>query len=1362
MNIRRYILGAACLLGVIQTQAQRWDTYFAYNNVSQIALTPDHVYAVSDGSLFSVEKQTEKVRIYNRQSGLHSTGISCIGYDNRSGCLIVAYKTGKIDLLGANGVQYIGELYDKDMTQRKTIYNITIEGRMAYLSTHYGVQTLDLRENKLVDSYWLRPGGQETPIADVQIKNDSIYAFSTDSLYCAALKDNLVDYTVWHRELRSGRIAPDTDKGTHYKDGKDEWYAGGTEGIIRFTVSGRVAYKPQGPLNNNPYRLTTKGDKLWVVSGGRWTAQNDNPGVVMRYDGSQWTNIKNDEIQSVVGNKALDFMNVAVDPRDTEHYYVTSYGCGLFEFQGNKAVRQYLPASDNSLGSAVADNPTRYTRLDLATFDSKNRLWLMNAGSVANQLNCLDAAGEWHGMPLKVDNSQMTIATPGGFVLDNRNANYKWVAPARSITSVVLIDDKGTPFDESDDNICKRASFVSQEDQLFSPTEIRAMYQDRFGRLWLGTEQGIAVIDTIDFFASNAIIRPRLMDNNGEYPLLEMRVMALCQDSENQIWVGTENMGVYVLSEKVDNIVAHYTTDNSAMPSNSILSLARNARGVVYVGTAEGLVSYDPHGKPDGLSPDEVAEKEELDEGSMLQWRLHFSYSNPQEVVASPKRIYALADGALFSVDRETEELEYWNKANGLSGGAINHIAYDKLSGQLIITYEDGRIDLMHDKGNVQQMPDLYMKASSTPVTVNSITLGSRYAYLAMPFGVLVLNAGKAEMVETYYVGAEASAVDVKCVVELGDSLYAMTPDYIYSAALSDNLVDYTYWHKREMPVEGLQQAFQHNNELYIFADNLLYRCHEGQWQKVLSNTLNWVHPSEGQILASCSDQAGLARISDEGELSMLTANYTPTDAIIAQNDYWLAVESIGLVKLNGQETTYYQPEGPLNNFSYHLHAADGQIYVLPGGRWANEFGRVATVSIYNGSEWHNVPTSDIWRVGGIYDPVSIAVDPNDAGHFYVAAYGCGVVEFENYVAIKRYNKDNSTLERVNNDADPKYYTRTDGIKLDDQGNLWVLNATKIGAPIHVMTPDGSWHALKLKIGADPLIFSTPGAMWIDQRDSRYKWMLDQRDDTKGLILLDDNGTPTYAGDDQICKRSAFQDVTDSKEIKSVTPGLYYCIAQDMRNRIWVGTDAGIILFPAKPDSFRIKDACRRIIIPRNDGTRLGDYLLADEQINCMMADGGNRMWIGTASSGLYLIEEDSLTVEHFTVYNSSLPSNNILSIAIMPTTGEVFVGTDKGVASYRSDASEPQEDFSHAYAFPNPVRPNYGGAISIAGLMAETMVNIVDEGGNLVCKTRSHGGLAVWDGKLSDGRRATPGVYTALCNEPNGKHTIVKILVVH
>ena len=161
---------------------QKWTTHFAYNNVTQIAVSPDKAFAISDGSLYSVDKQSEQIKVYNNQSGLHGTGISCIHYDATGEQLIICYGTGKIDLLSSHGVRYVGTLYNKDMTQQKTIYNVTLSGRTAYLATAYGVQTMDMRERKLVDSYWLRPGGQETEVKDVLLAHDSIYAFNSSAV----------------------------------------------------------------------------------------------------------------------------------------------------------------------------------------------------------------------------------------------------------------------------------------------------------------------------------------------------------------------------------------------------------------------------------------------------------------------------------------------------------------------------------------------------------------------------------------------------------------------------------------------------------------------------------------------------------------------------------------------------------------------------------------------------------------------------------------------------------------------------------------------------------------------------------------------------------------------------------------------------------------------------------------------------------------------------------------------------------------------------------------------------------------------------------------------------------------------------
>lgn len=1335
-------------------RAERWTTHFAYNNVTQIAMSPECVYAISDGSLYSVNKESEQLRIYNRQSGLHGTGITCIHYDETGKQLVIGYGNGKIDLLTSHGVKYVGELYDKDMTQRKTIHNVTIHNRTAYLSTAFGVQTFDLRENKLVDSYWLRANGKETDVEDVLVHGDSIYAFTTDSVYSGALSDNLVDYSVWKRELRSGRVSPETDKGKHYKDATSEWYAGQSEGIVRFTASERLTYKPQGPLSNIPYRMTLSKGKLWVLQGGRWASQYFRPGIVMMYDGEQWTNISSSAIQSKTGLPVLDFMNVAVDPKDNSHYFIPGYGTGLCEFRGKEVVRQHIAGGDNTLISAVEGAEKNYTRLDFATYDDSGNLWFLNAGT-SSQLQCLDVNGQWHAVDLKDNGEPIEMYTPGGLLLDKRNMHHKWFGTARYNASLCLLDDKGTPFDGSDDRVVRRPSFKDLNGRAFEPNKIYTIFQDRRNRVWLGTDIGLGYIAAeTDFFNSDAIAIPAITDENGENPFADQSITAICEDANGYIWVGTETLGAYVLNSDATEVLVHYTTDNSAFPANGILSLVADEDGKIYIGTSEGLVEFDPQASPESLQSVENKTSEQI-MGSMQQWRLHLSYISPSEVAASPRRVYGLANGSLFSVDRTDGEIEYWNKSTGLNGNSISHIAYDPGSTSLVIAYTDGRVDLLSDEGNVKQIPDIYLKAGSISVNINNIYIGAKNVYLSMPFGIVVINTRKGEVVDTYYIGDEAASLDVSHVLEIGDTLYAFAVDKIYSASLKDNMTDYSFWHSSSLLTDRLHDADVHNGRIYTLQHDSLYVRQDNSWQLVSPQAIYWIHESGGQLLLYLGGP-GICRLTDDGKISQVSTQCHIRDAVYSQGEYWLCEEGWGLIRLNKSGDNYYHSDGPNSNLGYFVTSAHNQMYSAVGGRWAAEYIRAASMNIYDGTNWRRYnPEYFERRLGArILDPVCIAVDPQNAGHFFLATYGTGVIEFRDYETYKHHHAQNSTLRPVNPNVLEEFYTRTDGAMIDEQGNLWVLNPTEIGQPIHILTPTGQWHAIMPRVNGVDLHFTTPSGIWPDKRDGRFKWMMDQRN-TTGLLLLNDNGTPTIGSDDRCVKRNTFIDQNGN----SLVPNQLRCFVQDHSNRVWLGTEKGIITIPSNVDFFT-SNACRRIIIPRNDGTGLGDYLLGEEQINCMAVDGGNRIWIGTANSGLYLIEDDTITVAHFTENNSLLPSNNIQSIAIHANTGEVFVGTDKGIASYMSDASDAHEDMKGAYAFPNPVRPNYDGVISIAGLMDNTVVNIIDSGGNLVCKTRSHGGTAVWDGKLPDGRRATPGVYTALCNAVGG-HAAVKILVI-
>jgi len=172
---------------------------------------------------------------------------------------------------------------------------------------------------------------------------------------------------------------------------------------------------------------------------------------------------------------------------------------------------------------------------------------------------------------------------------------------------------------------------------------------------------------------------------------------------------------------------------------------------------------------------------------------------------------------------------------------------------------------------------------------------------------------------------------------------------------------------------------------------------------------------------------------------------------------------------------------------------------------------------------------------------------------------------------------------------------------------------------------------------------------------------------------------------------------------------------------------------------------------------------LEGEIVTSIAVDGANRKWLGTAGGGLFLVSADGTEqLMVWNVDNSELFSNNIVSVEINQKTGEVFIGTDKGVQSYMSTATQGNADYSSIYAFPNPVKDGYNGIISIRGLQYETNVKITDISGHLVFETISNGGDAVWNGKDMGGTDVQTGVYLVLCTSNTGEEAAVtKILIV-
>ena len=259
------------------------------------------------------------------------------------------------------------------------------------------------------------------------------------------------------------------------------------------------------------------------------------------------------------------------------------------------------------------------------------------------------------------------------------------------------------------------------------------------------------------------------------------------------------------------------------------------------------------------------------------------------------------------------------------------------------------------------------------------------------------------------------------------------------------------------------------------------------------------------------------------------------------------------------------------------------------------------------------------------------------------------------------------------------------------------------------------------------------------------------------------NGIAVYKNSNFASPNPSNHKFLSTAEGNGKLPDLYvFSIAEDLEGQIWVGTSKGVAVFYNPENIFSGSNFdCQQILITQDGHVQI---LLETEKITAIAVDGANRKWIGTEASGVFCFSPDGQEqIYHFTQDNSPLFSDLIIDIGYDEVTGDVFVGSDQGVQSFRTLIVKGEEKYTNVHAYPNPVKPGYNGSVYIRGLMNESVVKITDINGNLVHEVKSQGGQIEWPLKNLNGQKVAPGVYLAYCALVDGTASAVtKILVLN
>ena len=546
-----------------------WKIYLSYSDPQQIERVGELLFVRASNSLYLYNKADQSIQTFDKVTGLNDVNIINIGWNTAAKKLLIVYDNSNIDLMDLQGnVSNISDLYNKIMTEDKTINSITMNGHYAYLATNFGGVKLDLNKVEISESYML--GLQ---VSKIGVDNDNIYARTAQNkTYKASLSSNLIDKSNWAQVTSWPQTIFTTDN-TAYEENID---------LVK-------TLQPGGPKYNYFGFLKVHDNNLYTCNGQSWDAKKPASIQIYDIDNDRWTTFNNEGIADQLGVRYQDIMTIDVDPKDSRRV-VAGAQSGLFEFYDGE-LTQHWNNSNSPIYSHFNVRPghLNYQVITSVLYDNDGNLLVANTGSTKGTLLKLSSNTTWSTLNNTVTAERADFLKIMGF--DSKG--YLWMYNNAWETAAAYRYDMNT------ETLTEYSNFTNEDGVIYTNLEgCRTLAEDKEGNIWVGLSQGLFVL-TPEYQSdpSKGFYQVKVPRNDGtnyaDYLLSAIDITTIAVDNANRKWIGTKGNGVYLISS--DNMVEekHFTTNNSPLLSNNIYCITIDDNtGIVYIGTDNGLCSY--------------------------------------------------------------------------------------------------------------------------------------------------------------------------------------------------------------------------------------------------------------------------------------------------------------------------------------------------------------------------------------------------------------------------------------------------------------------------------------------------------------------------------------------------------------------------------------------------------------------------------------------------------------------------------------------------------------------------------------------------------------------------------------------------
>ena len=606
-------IDAQLQLGPIGT----WRAHFSNESIQQV-VKGDQIYVAAANQIIQIDANRQTTYL-NTTTGLHATGIHKIAWQPIENQLVIAYKNSRLDIIKGDQVTLIDDIQSSNLYSDKTINDLIVYNNNAYLSCNFGIVVIDLLKKEIKSTIFPNNNRQNVKVFQTIVYQNKLFALTENGIWSTALVQNnswivenamgvsgIKNMFVFKNQLyfnNHQKIYPYQSNIASY-----QIFTGTIEAIAvdEERILAGIAYQNKGALiqfNNNqtntvlvdsavliqPVGILKDGNTIWVADFGKglyekneqskWTALGgplssaygnnafSNHQLLMSYGANKigisslnekgWSNL------TQIQNLKINYVEaVSIDPIDQSWWM--GMGDQLIHYDPNKKiVEEILP--NTSIGAIKSIQQKT---------DGQIVLLKEGFGIVAKE------GGKWNSYPMQTGFASTNLKK----ILVAKN-DLSWIIGPKQ-QGILL-------FQKQNNQAIWRQLNTGKGSGNLPSMEVTAIAEDKDGSIWVGTDNGIAIFQCNTINEACDAYLPIVQSNgfNG-YLFQRETIHSISIDGANRKWIGTNN-GAWLISKDGAEVLQHFTTENSPLPDNTVLSIGiEPTDGDVFFFTKNEIISY--------------------------------------------------------------------------------------------------------------------------------------------------------------------------------------------------------------------------------------------------------------------------------------------------------------------------------------------------------------------------------------------------------------------------------------------------------------------------------------------------------------------------------------------------------------------------------------------------------------------------------------------------------------------------------------------------------------------------------------------------------------------------------------------------